>query len=92
MAHVPKISMRAEVADDIRRIYNADDAAEADRRLKATVGRYQKTAPEFASWLEANVPEALAVFAFPAAHRKRDRKSTRLNSSHSSVSRMPSSA
>ena len=71
MAHVPKISMRAEVADDIRRIYNADDAAEADRRLKATVGRYQKTAPEFASWLEANVPEALAVFAFPAAHRKR---------------------
>jgi len=30
MAHGPKISMRGEVADDIRRISNADDRAEAD--------------------------------------------------------------
>jgi hypothetical protein len=34
MAHVPKMAMRGDVADDIRRIYNADDRAEADRRLK----------------------------------------------------------
>jgi transposase-like protein len=69
MAHVPKISMRAEVADDIRRIYNADNRAEADRRLKDMVGRYHKAAPALASWLEENVPEALSVFSLPAAHR-----------------------
>jgi len=55
----------------IRRIYNADDRAEADRRLKTTVVRYHKTAPGLASWLEENIPETLEVFAFPAAHRKR---------------------
>ena len=48
-----------------------DDRAEADRRLKDMVARYHKTAPGLASWLEENIPEALAVFAFPAAHRKR---------------------
>jgi transposase-like protein len=35
MAHVPKMAMRGAVADDIRRIYNADDRVEADRRLTA---------------------------------------------------------
>jgi hypothetical protein len=47
MAHVPKISMRGEVADDIRRISNADDRAEADRRLKDVVAhdcRFFRTA------------------------------------------------
>jgi len=71
MAHVPKVSMRAEVAEDIKRIFNADDRTEAERRLKDAVARYHKTAPGLASWLEDNVPEALTVFAFPAAHRKR---------------------
>ncbi|MCE9631742.1 MAG: transposase [Planctomycetia bacterium] len=71
MAHAPKVPMRVEVADDIRRIYNADDRAEADRRLKDIVGRYHKTAPALASWLEENIPEASTVFAFPSAHRKR---------------------
>jgi putative transposase len=31
MPHVPKISLRGEVADEIRRIYKADDRAEADQ-------------------------------------------------------------
>ncbi len=66
-----KRSIRGEVVDDIRRIYTADDRAEANRRLKATVVRYNKTAPGLASWLEENISEALEVFAFPAAHRKR---------------------
>ena len=38
MAHGPKISMRGEVADDIRRISNADDRAEADRRPAVNSG------------------------------------------------------
>ena len=71
MAHVPKVAMRVDVARDIKRIFNADDAAEADRRLKDTVTRYQKSAPGLAGWLEANVPEAITVFGFPPGHRRR---------------------
>ena len=87
MAHVPKIAMRGEVAEDIRRIYNADDRAEADRRLKDMVGRYHKTAPALASWLEENIPEALTVFAFPAAHRKRLRTNNGLERLNKEIKR-----
>ncbi len=87
LAHVPKLSMKADAAADVRRIFNADDAAEADRRLKATVVRYHKTAPDFASWLEANIPEALTVFAFPAAHRRRLRTSNGLERLNKEIKR-----
>ena len=71
LSHVPRVSMKADVAEDVRRVFNVDDAVEADRRFKATVVCYHKTAPGLANWLEANIPEALTVFAFPAAHRRR---------------------
>jgi transposase-like protein len=87
LAHVPKVSMKADAAEDVRRIFNADDAAEADRRLKATVVRYHKTAPDFANWLEANIPEALTVFAFPAAHRRRLRTSNGLERLNKEIKR-----
>ena len=87
MAHVPKISMRGEVADNIIRIYNADDRAEADRRLKDMVARHHKTAPGLASWLEENIPEALEVFAFPAAHRRRLRTNNGLERLNKEIKR-----
>ncbi len=50
-----------------------DDHAglKAARRLREAVTRYQKTAPQLATWLEGNVPEALAVLRTPSAHRRR---------------------
>jgi len=87
MAHIPKMAMRVDVADDIRRIYNAEDRAEADRRLKDMVGRYHKTAPALASWLEENIPEALTVFAFPASHRKRLRTNNGLERLNKEIKR-----
>jgi transposase-like protein len=70
MAHVPKVAMRAEVACDLRRVFDADEPSEAQRRLQDVVTRYQKTAPQLAAWLEENVPEALTVLRVPAAHRR----------------------
>lgn len=69
MAHVPKVAIRVDVARDIKRIFKADDAGEADRRLKDTVAPYQKPGPCLATWLEANVSEAIPVFGFPPGHR-----------------------
>ena len=87
MAHVPKVSMRIEVAEDIRRVFNADDAAEAQRRLKDTATRYHKTAPALACWLEENIPEALTVLAVPAAHRRRLRTSNGLERLNKEIKR-----
>jgi len=76
--HVPRVSMRGEVSADLRTIFDSQDRAEADRRLRLVVDKYQKRAPQLSGWLEANVPDALTVLAFPATHRKRLRTSNLL--------------
>lgn len=70
-AHIPRQSMKAEVAADLRTIFNAPDRATADAYLARTVQKYAKTASKLADWMEKNVPEGLAVFAFPAAHQRK---------------------
>jgi putative transposase len=69
--HVPRQSMKAEVAADIRKIFNAPDRPTAESYLAETVRKYAKIASKLADWLEQNIPEGLTVFAFPAAHQRR---------------------
>jgi putative transposase len=68
-AYVPRKDMQAEVAEDIRTIFNAPDRATADTYLAKTVEKYQKTASRLAEWMTANIPEGLTIFSFPVAHR-----------------------
>ena len=46
-------------------------AAEADERVREPFDKYRRPAPKLAEWMEANVPEGLAVFALPEPHRRR---------------------
>lgn len=63
--------MRSEVANDVRRVFDADEPTEAERPLRGIAACYGKTAPKLAAWLKENVPEALAVLRIPAAYRRR---------------------
>jgi putative transposase len=76
--YVPKQSMRAEVAADLRAIFDAPDRTEAERRLELAIRKYAKSAPKLSAWMGDNVPEALTVFAFSAAQRRRLRTSNML--------------
>lgn len=87
MAYVPKQSMKAQVAEDLRRVFNADDRQEAERRLAQIVQQYRDTAPKLAAWMEENIPEGLAVFAFPPAHRKRLRTTNGLERLNKEIKR-----
>ena len=69
-AYVPRKSMKAAVASDIRSIFNAPDRQEADALLKKIVAKYAQDAPRLAEWMEENLPEGLTVFAFPQKHRR----------------------
>ena len=69
-AYVPRQDIKAQVAADIRAVFNAQDRAEADALLKRAVQKYEATAPKLAAWLEENLPEGLTVFAFPEPHRR----------------------
>ncbi len=69
-AYVPRQDMKAEVAADIRAIFNAPTRADAEALLTKTVHKYATTAGRLAAWLETNILEGLTVFAFPVAHRR----------------------
>lgn len=85
--YVPRIAMGAEVAADLRAIFDAPDRAEADRRLELAVRKYEKTAPKLATWLAANIPEGLTVFLLPPAHRRRLRTSNLLERLNKEIKR-----
>jgi len=75
MAFVPRLEMRAEVAADLRAIFDSPDQGEAERRLQLVAEKYKARAPRLSSWLEANVGEGLTVFTFPRSHWRRLRTS-----------------
>ena len=72
-AYVPRLEMRTEVAAALRAVFTAPNRVEAERLLKGSIATYAKTAPKLAAWMEANVPEGLAIFELPLEHRLRCR-------------------
>jgi transposase-like protein len=69
-AFVPRHEMKADVAADIRAIFNAANRMEADALLARTIQKYDKSASKLATWLETNLQEGLTSFAFPESHRR----------------------
>jgi transposase-like protein len=69
--YVTRRDQQADVAADIRAIFNARDRAEAEALLAQTVTKYSQSAARLADWLETSIPECLTVFAFPEALRRR---------------------
>jgi transposase-like protein len=69
--HLPPNVPQEEASADLRAVFNAPNRSEADRLLGLMVSKYAPTAKKLAAWLEANVPEGLTVFDFPAEHRRR---------------------
>jgi transposase-like protein len=77
-AYAPRLEMRAQIARDIRSIFNSPDLASAQRRLKEVSASYAASAPKLSAWMEENLPQGLAVFALPAAHQRRLRTTNAL--------------
>ena len=76
--YVPRKSMRKEVAEDIRTIFNAPDRPTAEAYLAKSVAKYARTASKLSAWMEENIPEGLAVFDFPKEHWRRLRTTNNL--------------
>jgi transposase-like protein len=76
--YVPRKRMRAEVAADIRAVFNAPDRTRAEEYLKLIVSKYAGVASALADWMETAIPEGLTAFDFPEGHRRRIRTSNML--------------
>jgi putative transposase len=86
-AYVPRKELRAEVAADIRTIFNMPDRAAAEAQLRKTIAKYEKTASKLALWLVKSIPEGLTVFAFPKAHQRKIRTTNGLERVNREVKR-----
>jgi transposase-like protein len=71
--YAPRVSMRRELADVMRNIFNAPDIHIAREMIQRAVLSYQDKAPEFVKWLEDNIEDGLTFFQFPAIHRRKIR-------------------
>jgi len=78
LAHVPREEMKRAVIDDLRSVLDSADEHSAGEQLRRVVGKYQKSAPKLAAWMEENVPESLTVLRLPPAHRRRLRTTNML--------------
>ena len=87
MQYIPHVSMRREVAEDIRAIFNMPDREAAETYLKKAVDKYALIAPKLADWMEVNLPEGFTVFSFPRAHQKRLRTSNYLERLNQEIKR-----
>jgi len=85
--HVPRQSLKGEVAQGLRAVFQAPNRAEAERLLKAMVTLYEKRLPDLANWLEKNVPQGLTVFALPECQRRHLRTTNPLERLHREIKR-----
>ena len=71
----PTAKIRDRIGEELRAVWNAASAEAAQSVLNDLTASYRERYPEFAEWLEDNVPEGFAVFALPPTHRRSMRTS-----------------
>lgn len=86
-AYVPKVTMREEVAADIRAIFNAPDIIEAQRFLSLKVNKYKECAPHLSKWMEDAIPQGLTVFQLPKHVQKKLRTTNGLERLNKEIER-----
>lgn len=72
-SYAPKKSMKEELGEAVRRIFQSPDYEAAQEQKRKCIVKYKETAPEFVIWLENNIEEGLTHFSFPEQHRKKIR-------------------
>jgi putative transposase len=77
-AYIPRLELRAQVAEDIRTIFNSPDLASAQLRLKTVASRYTSKAPKLVAWMEENLPQGFTAFTLPTSHQRKLRTSNAL--------------
>lgn len=86
-SYAPKKSMKEELGEAVRRIFQSCDLETALEQKRKCIEKYKASAPEFANWVENNIEEGLTCFGFPESHRKKIRTSNGLERLNKEVRR-----
>ena len=74
-AYAPKKTMKLEIGQAVRNIFNSPTLEDARCFIDKTKDKYNKTAPEFVNWLDENIEEGLVAYNYPKEHRIKIRTS-----------------
>lgn len=74
-SYAPRKSMKLEMGEVLREIFNSPTIEIAYEMKRRAVERYHKSAPEFSKWLDENIDEGLTVYQFPKEHWRKLRTS-----------------
>ena len=74
-AYAPKKTMKLDIGQAVRNIFNSPTIEDARDFVNKTINTYSETAPKFIEWLEANIEEGLVVYNYPKEHRVKIRTS-----------------
>ena len=77
-AYVPKAFMREAVAEAVRSIFRCQTIELARERTQAVIKEFSDSAPKFVAWLDENVEECFAIYAFDDKVQRRLRTSNLL--------------
>ena len=74
-SYAPKKSMKLEIADAVRRIFNSSSIERAREEKNFVIDEFTHTAPEFVRWVDENIEDGFTCFKYPKKHQKRIRTS-----------------
>ncbi|MCB0337947.1 MAG: IS256 family transposase [Bdellovibrionales bacterium] len=86
-AYSPKKSMRKEIAQDVRDIFNCANRDDAELKKMQVIDKYKDSAPAFSKWLELNVDETLNAFSLPRSFQVKLRTSNSLENLNREIRR-----
>ena len=82
-----KRAKRKEVAADLKKIFTADEKAEARRLASETITKWQEISPKVAELIDEHIEECFSSLDFPDSIRPRIRSTTGLERFHEEVRR-----
>ena len=85
--YAPRKSMREEVAEAFKSIYNSNSYEDALLQKERVIKQYSEKAPDFVRWIEANVEEGLTFMNFPKKHWKKIRTTNPLERQNREIKR-----
>lgn len=74
--YVSKQKNKAQVAQDLRQVFNAPSREQADHLTQQLIDKYQTQEPRLAQWIEDNLEEGLTVFGLGLSEFNRKRLRT----------------
>jgi putative transposase len=86
-SYAPKKSMKVEVAEAVRGIFNSSNVERAREEKKRVVDEFADKAPEFSTWIDENIEEGFACYNFPKAHQKKIRTSNTIERQNREIRR-----